>query len=99
MIRLQCSVWTNGKKGWGLKVLGGTRVREAHFRRESSPVYLSIGGREFAFNVDKNSFWTRQCGELIGVALRDWFFQHGLHSGDRVWLEMTEPHKPLRDER
>lgn len=92
MIGIECSVWNNGRNGWGLKVLGGTHVRLMHFRRDQSPILVELDGASFPLNVDKKSFWTKDCGELIGVALRSWIVRHGLTTGDRVWLEVVERH-------
>lgn len=91
MDKIECSVWNNGGRGRGLKVLGGPHVRRRHFRRSHSPILIELDGTQFPFNIDKKSFWTPSCGELIGVALRDWIAKHGLTSGDRVWLEVAVP--------
>jgi hypothetical protein len=91
--KIECSVWNNGGKGWGLKVLGGLDVRERHFRRTHSPILIDLDGTHFPFNIDKESFWTPPCGELIGVALRNWIAKNGLNSGNRVWLEIVTPYK------
>lgn len=94
--RLECSVWTNGSGSWGIRILGGTQVRDAHFRRDLSPVIVEIDGRDYKFNVDKKSFWTRTCGELIGVAVKDWKTRHGLRSGDHAWLRILVPYQRFR---
>ena len=96
--RIECSIWSNGSYGWGLRVLGGSAVREAHFWRTASPIILEIDGTEQPFNVDKKTFWTRACGELIGKAIREWKDRHGLKSGDRVWLKTLEPCRRFRVE-
>jgi hypothetical protein len=97
--RLECSVCANGSSSWGSRVLGGTTVRNAHFRRDLSPVVLEIDGTDHNFNVNKKSFWTTKCGELIGVALRDWKTRNGLKPGDRAWLIVVEPFRRFRLER
>jgi|SRR5712664_130456 len=94
--RLECSVWTNGSSGWGLKILGGQSVRQAHFQRDISPVVVEIDGVGQQFNVNKHSFWTRPCGELIGKSIRDWKQRHGLKSSDHVWLRVLEPYQRFR---
>jgi hypothetical protein len=96
MNRIECSVWNNGAKGWGLKVLGGLEVRKLHFRRSLSPVQIALEGILFPFNIDKKSFWTPECGELIKVPLRNWIIRNGLKSGDRVWLEILEPYRAFK---
>jgi hypothetical protein len=91
MIAIKCSVWNNGDNGWGLKILGGKLVREQHFRRGFSPIQVALDGQIFVFNINKNSFWTKSCGEIIGTPFRDWFLKHGLKPGERVWLAILEP--------
>ena len=93
MNRIEYSVWNNGGNGWGLRILGGMRVRDAHFHRAYSPVQIDLDGTLFSFNIDKKSFWTASCGELIGVPLRKWVMGNGLASGDRVWLEILWPYQ------
>jgi hypothetical protein len=87
----ECSVWSNGTDGWGLNILGGSTVLNKYFRRSRSPVYVELDGSLFPFNIDKKSFWNR-CPHLIGAALRDWFEEQGLNTGDRVWLGVVRPH-------
>ncbi len=96
--RIECSVWTNGKNGWGVRILGGAEVRRAHFRPDISPVVVEVDGVEQQFNVNKRSFWTRSCGELIGKSLRRWKETHGLKSGQHVWLRIIEPYRHFRIE-
>ncbi len=96
MDSVKCSIWTNGKTGWGVKVLGGPRVRRTHFRAESSPITVEIDGVGYSFNVDKKSFWTKTCGELIGKPIRDWKTLHRLKSGDHVSLQILEPYRRFR---
>jgi hypothetical protein len=96
MDKIECSVWNNGGRGWGLKVLGGTDVRRHHFRRGHSPVLIELDGTQYPFNIGKKSFWTPRCGELIGVPLRNWIEKHGLASGDRVWLETVISYKAYK---
>jgi hypothetical protein len=47
----------------------------------------------FPFNINKKSFWTKTCGELIGVALRKWIKSNGLRSGEHIWLEILKPYQ------
>jgi hypothetical protein len=96
MDKLECSVWTNGRNGWGIRILGGTRVRREHFRQDLSPVVVEIHGLNHPFNIGKKRFWTRVCGELIGKPLREWKTRHGLKSGDHVWLKVLEPYRHFR---
>ena len=96
MKQLECSVWTNGSGSWGIRILGGPQVRAAHFRRDLSPVIVEIDGRDYEFNVDKKSFWTKTCGELICVPVRAWKTRHGLRSGDHVRLRILEQYHRFR---
>jgi hypothetical protein len=90
--RIECSVWTNGRDSWGVRILGGLSVRQKHFHPQKSPVLVLIDGIEYPFNVAKHSFWT-SCGELIGKPLATWKRRHGLRSGTRVWLEVLQPQR------
>jgi hypothetical protein len=94
--RLECSIWHNGQTGWGIKVLGGISVRLANFDRSQSPVIVEIDGVDVPVNVDKKSFWTSTCGELIRKPFGDFTKKHGLAVSDRVWLEVVEPKRRFR---
>lgn len=94
--RIECSVWTNGSNGWGVRVLGGNNVREKYFQKTISPVIVEVDGVDREFNINKKSFWTNACGELIGKAIRGWKDRHKLESGERVWLEVLEPYRRFR---
>jgi hypothetical protein len=89
--KLGCSVWTNGQNGWGIKVLGGLAVRIAHFDRKQSPIIVEINGSDVSVNINKDSFWTPKCGELIRKPFEQFAKLHRLRNGDRVWLEVVEP--------
>jgi hypothetical protein len=93
MDTIECSVWNNGTETWGLKILGGLKVRQRYFQRSESPVDVELDGTVYPFNIDKKSFWTPKCGELLGVPLRNWIMRNGLKSGDRVWLEILQPYR------
>ena len=95
-VRLKCSVWNNGQSGWGVKILGGPGVRSAHFDRSSSPVIVELDGVDVSVNIDKDSFWTKTCGELIRKPFEDFFKRHSLSTPDRVWLEVIEPKRRFR---
>lgn len=90
--RIECSVWSNGSSGLGLRVLGGQQVRREYFERSQSPILIEVNGKYLRFGVDKDSFW-KDCGELINVQLKMWFEENGLKTGDHVWLEIIEPKK------
>lgn len=53
---LLCSVWSNGKTGWGLKVPGGTEVRRRYFGRSHAKIALELDGIEVLVNIAKKSF-------------------------------------------
>ena len=96
---LECSIWNNGRSGWGVRILGGKDVRKIHFDGTLSPVIVEIDGQETSVNIDKNSFWNRTCGELIHKTFRDFRERHHLKSSDRVWLKILEPRRRFRLER
>ncbi|MGO9679839.1 MAG: hypothetical protein ACLPW4_21545 [Candidatus Sulfotelmatobacter sp.] len=96
MKRIECSVWNNGQDSWGLKILGGVEVRRPYFDRQRSPVLIELDGALCPCNIDKKSFWTQKCGELVSVHLRSWIMKNGLTHGDHVWLEILEPFQAFR---
>jgi hypothetical protein len=93
---LECPAWSYGDSGCGLKVLGGVSVRRANFNPKQSPVLVEITGTFYPCEVKKKSLWRKTCGELINRHFRSWFQEKGLHTGDRVRLEILEPYKKLR---
>jgi len=71
------SAWNNGKQhasgaGYGLKV--PRMDRDMFFRREWRTVQLRIPGvtAPIVVNIDKPSFWTGECRELISAELGRW---------------------------
>jgi hypothetical protein len=94
--RLECSIWTNGQSGWGIKILGGKDVRQNHFDRKQTPVIVEVDGIDTSVNIDKESFWNETCGELIHKTFRDFTARHHLKSADRVWLKVLEPCRKFR---
>ena len=96
MEKVECSVWNNGGAGWGLRVLGGPKVRRRHFDPAQNSVSVELDGTCFRFNINKKSFWSQGCGELIGVPLRNWISQNNLKSGDRVWLEAVKQYRTFK---
>jgi hypothetical protein len=42
-------------------------------------------------NIDKKSFWTPTCGELIHKSIRELVRKRNLKTGDRVSLHVVEP--------
>jgi hypothetical protein len=59
-------------------------------------VIVEIDGEDVSVNIDKNSFWTSTCGELIKKPFGPFFKRHGLSSSDCVWLEIVEPKRRFR---
>ncbi len=57
---LECSVWSNGGNGWGLRILGGSTTGNRYFSRDRSPIHIELDGRSFSINVDKDSFLGRR---------------------------------------
>jgi hypothetical protein len=94
--KLECSIWQNGRTGWGIKVLGGLSVRLAEFDRTQSPVIVEIDGEDVSVNVNKKSFWNSTCGELIRKPFGDFARKHGLAVTNRVWLEVVVPKRRFR---
>lgn len=89
-------MWSNRDAGCGLRVLGGIQTRMKFFNRAISPVWIELDGIAYPFNVDKKSFWTARCGELIGVPIRRFRDNHGLKTADRVWLAVLTPFQRFR---
>jgi hypothetical protein len=91
MDRIECSVWNNGRGGWGLKVLGGPEVRTVSFNRGLGCVALVLDESEVWVNIDKKSFWNETCGELICKGIGEYVARHNLQPSARVWLKAIEP--------
>ena len=49
-------------------------------------------------DIDKDSFWNDDCGELIHKAFRLFAAKHNLKSADHVWLKVLEPRQRFRVE-
>jgi hypothetical protein len=69
--------WNNGHRhtsgaGYGIKIT--MQDREQFFNRSWSTVILHLNGcsRPIQANVDKLSFWNRNCGELISIEIGLW---------------------------
>ncbi len=91
MDRIECSVWDSGRKGLGLKVPGGPDVRSLNFNRSLGCIALVLDGSEVWINIDKKSFWSAECAELVNKGLADYIARHNLQLSDRVWLKVIEP--------
>ena len=79
------TAWNNGEynpsgAGYGFKITYEDRIK--HFQRtwKSVIVILSAKGEniEATANVDKKSFWSPSCGELISREIGNWLINKGL---------------------
>jgi hypothetical protein len=95
---MECSVWSNGQDGRGIKVLGGPDVRLKNFDRKQGRVIVELDDVDASVNIDKNSFWNKTCGELINKQFRAFIARHNLNPSDRVWLKVLEPYRKYRVE-
>jgi hypothetical protein len=89
--RIECSVWNNGSRGWGLKVLGGPDLRRDNFNRNLGCVAIDLDGVEVWVNISKKSFWSESCGELLIKQIGAYVERHHLQPSDRIWLKVIEP--------
>jgi hypothetical protein len=94
--RFVCSVWNNGGSGWGAKVLGGVETRFRYFRPGTSPVFVELDDIAHPFNINKKSFWTPTCGELIGKPFDAWRRAHNLPRSAHFKMEVVEPFRRFR---
>ncbi len=69
--------WNNGHRhasgaGYGIKI--NMQDREQFFNRNWQTVTLHLSGNinPIEVNVDKPSFWIRNCGELISIEIGLW---------------------------
>ena len=78
------TAWNNGRwhrtgAGYGLKILIADRDR--HFDQDWDTVTLRLIGprtnRTAEANVDKDSFWSDECRELIKIDIGQWFIENG----------------------
>ena len=86
------TAWNNGSSGYGVKI--SYRDRKKYFREEWESITLEIEGftKPIDVNVNKSSFWTPKCGELIKKEIRYWLFENDLapwpyRKPPKLWLE------------
>ncbi|CAJ2377426.1 MAG: hypothetical protein IBGAMO2_740025 [Arenicellales bacterium IbO2] len=73
------TAWTNGQNGYGIKV-NDENDRKEHFRREWGRVLVELpNGKVAEPNIDKDSFWRKECGELICSTIKEWLKEAGKH--------------------
>ena len=77
------TAWNNGQHlpsgaGYGLKL--SIRDRDQHFRRSWKTVDIQFSGKPgiTRINVDKDSFWSETCRELISKDIGRWLIGLGL---------------------
>jgi hypothetical protein len=85
-------IWNNGAEGWGIQIPELT-VRRKYFDRRMNrgKIMVEVDGLEHEMNIDKESFWTATCGELIHKSIKEFVKRHGLKTGDRVHLDVLKP--------
>jgi hypothetical protein len=72
--------WPNGGKPAGIKI-HSVAVRQSNFDRRWGRVKLILEGYEnnpVVVNIDKDSFWDSNCGELISAEIGRWITSIGL---------------------
>jgi hypothetical protein len=74
---VNATVWNNGHHhesgaGYGIKISASDRDR--HFKRSWGSISLRIEDQPdgFEVNVDKDSFWSEGCRELIHIRIGSW---------------------------
>jgi hypothetical protein len=77
------TAWNNGTyepsgNGYGFKI--SFEDRQEHFEREwkSITIILPPDNIEVTANVDKKSFWTPTCGELVSKKVGTWLINRQL---------------------
>ena len=75
------TAWNNGKNnpsgsGYGFKV--DIKDRDIYFNKDWENVYLELEGAEgeVAVNINKKSFWTPKCRELISKDVGIWLIKN-----------------------
>ncbi len=92
------TAWHNGTAeesgaGYGLKVRAVDR--DTYFKRSwTSAVIVLPDGNEANVNVAKQSFWGRQCRELISAAIGRWMLAEEL----APWADGKPPRLELEPE-
>ena len=78
---MKVTAWNNGSHlltgaGYGLKV--DINDRDKYFRKSWTNVFLELEGEEerILVNVDKSSFWSATCGELISKDIGVWLIKN-----------------------
>ena len=76
-VKVIVTAWSNGSGSFGLKI--GVGDRDKFFKREWKTVFLQFAGAqtEIEVNIDKPSFWSPTCRELIHHEIGRWFEMNG----------------------
>lgn len=97
---MEVTAWNNGKHhstgaGYGFKL--SVEDRDRFFKKEWRTVYLKLPSRdeEIEVNIDKPSFWSQSCRELISKEIGEWLISCGLAPWEprhppKLTLEMVE---------
>jgi hypothetical protein len=82
------SAWNNGKHrssgaGYGVKIR--EEDRERYFKKDWKTVFIGFenGSDEAEINIDKFSFWSKTCGELISKKIGKWLIMNRLAPWDK----------------
>ena len=76
------TAWNNGAhsrngSGYGFKV--SVTDRDLHFKPEWDLIVLELEGEEpFEVHINKETFWSDACRELISPEIGTWLRQHGM---------------------
>lgn len=77
------TAWNNGAHhpsgaGYGLKI--SSDDRERWFKKEWNFIELELEGKPdpITVNIQKKSFWSKSCGELINKEIGLWFKEKGI---------------------
>ncbi len=80
---MRVTAWNNGSPtisgaGYGVKIAATDRDR--HFRRDWKAVVLYLEGetQPVSINVEKKSFWSTSCRELISAEIGRWLIKNDL---------------------
>lgn len=75
------TAWNNGQyhstgAGYGLKI--AIEDRDTHFSKAWKSVIIKLpNGIEVEANINKSSFWSNTCRELINKEFGKWFIERG----------------------
>lgn len=85
------TAWSNGSGSFGLKV--NAQDRDKWFKREWKKVLVQLDGvpQGIIVNIDKPSFWTPTCRELIHHEIGEWLQSNHL----APWASGHPPKLPL----